>query len=267
MTLVVKATSTNPTIATISPSNNHRIGPFGDTPGDRSQGAGEDLDFADFCYVGSGGRVLRAIEDQTGTSAAINDVQTTSYIYPFANASGGGFVLGYKGQYTATIPYNASSATVQTAIQALSTVGAGNITVSGSNLAFVFTGASTFAGTELNLIEVYPSIVNNIDPTAATGLGMKIVHTTVGQPIGASGAEQSSSRVRGVCTIRTKRGQPVTLYDCVIIPYSDGNLTPGADLFLSGITPGGLDTARTLTAQNPVAFAMDTQRIYVFAIR
>lgn len=46
--------------------------------------------------------------------------------------TGGTFTLTYKGQTTAGIAYNAASSAVQTALQALSTIGAGNATVSGS---------------------------------------------------------------------------------------------------------------------------------------
>jgi hypothetical protein len=47
-------------------------------------------------------------------------------------ATSGTFTLGYAGQLTTAIPYNASTATVQTALEALSTLGAGNVTVTGS---------------------------------------------------------------------------------------------------------------------------------------
>lgn len=48
------------------------------------------------------------------------------------NASSGTYTLSFGGQTTAPIPYNAAAAAVQTALQALSTVGAGNATVIGT---------------------------------------------------------------------------------------------------------------------------------------
>lgn len=45
--------------------------------------------------------------------------------------TGGNFTLTFNGQTTANIAYNATAAAVQTALQALSTVGAGNVTVTG----------------------------------------------------------------------------------------------------------------------------------------
>jgi len=46
--------------------------------------------------------------------------------------TGGTFTLTYKGQTTSGIAYNAAASAVQTALIALSTIGAGNVTVSGS---------------------------------------------------------------------------------------------------------------------------------------
>src|SRR2546430_63924 len=45
--------------------------------------------------------------------------------------TGGTFTLTIGGQTTAAIPYNANAATVQAAVAALSSVGAGNVMVSG----------------------------------------------------------------------------------------------------------------------------------------
>lgn len=55
----------------------------------------------------------------------------TQYV-TLTSATGGTFTLTYKGQTTSALAYNASAATVQTALQALSTIGSGNATVSGS---------------------------------------------------------------------------------------------------------------------------------------
>jgi len=48
------------------------------------------------------------------------------------NATGGTFTLSYAGQTTSSLAYNASASTVQTALRALSTIGSGNVTVTGS---------------------------------------------------------------------------------------------------------------------------------------
>lgn len=58
-------------------------------------------------------------------------------------ASAGTFTLTFKGQTTAGIAYNATAAAVKSAIQALSTVGAGNVNVTGTAPTWTvqFTGA------------------------------------------------------------------------------------------------------------------------------
>lgn len=70
--------------------------------------------------------------------AVIDNNQTVSLGAP----SAGTFTLTYKGQTTTAIAYNATSSAVQTALQALSTIGAGNATVSGTGPYIVnFAGA------------------------------------------------------------------------------------------------------------------------------
>jgi hypothetical protein len=61
------------------------------------------------------------------------------------NAEGGTFTLTFKGQTTAPIPYNASSAELQSALETLSSVGAGNVAVSGG---YEVTFKGTLAGSE-----------------------------------------------------------------------------------------------------------------------
>jgi hypothetical protein len=63
------------------------------------------------------------------TGASVTTVQTVSLM---GSPTGGTFTLTYNGSTTSAIAYNASAATVQTAITALSSVGSGNAAVSGS---------------------------------------------------------------------------------------------------------------------------------------
>lgn len=58
-----------------------------------------------------------------------NEVQTVTIT---GAPTGGTFTLTYAGQTTSAIAYNASAATVQSALWALSTIGAGQVSVSGS---------------------------------------------------------------------------------------------------------------------------------------
>lgn len=57
----------------------------------------------------------------------VNEVQTVTI-----SATGGTFTLTFGGYTTSAIAYNATASAVQTALQALTSIGSGNVTVSGS---------------------------------------------------------------------------------------------------------------------------------------
>jgi hypothetical protein len=59
------------------------------------------------------------------TSAEENEIQTLE----IAHATGGTFTLGFGGQSTAPLPYNANSQTIEAALEGLSTFGAGNVLI------------------------------------------------------------------------------------------------------------------------------------------
>jgi hypothetical protein len=110
-----------------------------------------------------------------GSGAA--DVQTITIT---GTPTGGTFVLGFNGKITAPIAYNASAATVQTALQALTTIGSGNVTCTGGSLpgtAVVCTFAGTLAvGLQPLLVAGEGGLTGGSSPaTTAT-------HTTPGTP-------------------------------------------------------------------------------------
>ncbi len=70
-------------------------------------------------------------------------------------ATGGTFTLTYSGQTTGNIAYNASAATVDAALEALSNIGAGDVTVTGTGPWTVeFTGALAATNVSLMTIDV-----------------------------------------------------------------------------------------------------------------
>ncbi len=69
-------------------------------------------------------------------------------------ATGGTFTLSFGGQTTGNIAYNASAATVETAFEALSSVGSGNCTVSGSAGAWTIEFTGSLAGTNVALVTI-----------------------------------------------------------------------------------------------------------------
>lgn len=101
--------------------------------------------------------------------ASQNDVQTITM-----TATGGTFTVSYKGSLpTAAQANNVSLANLQTAIQGLSTVGAGNITVTGTaGSSYVLTASGAFAATLLDDIE--------LNVTLLTGGTASLLHTRYG---------------------------------------------------------------------------------------
>jgi len=68
---------------------------------------------------------------------------SSAYSVSLGNPTGGAYTIGFAGQTTAAIPYNAPPSAVQAAIASLSTVGAGNATVSGNSDAWTVTLADS----------------------------------------------------------------------------------------------------------------------------
>jgi hypothetical protein len=77
-----------------------------------------------------------------------NEVQTLTI-----TATGGTYTLTFNGQTTTAIAFNANAATIQTAFTALSTVGAGNATVTGTG-PFVFTFQNALGEQDVSAITV-----------------------------------------------------------------------------------------------------------------
>ena len=67
------------------------------------------------------------------TQTAVVDVNEVQGIAILNNPAGGTFRLSFGGYTTTALAYNASAATVQAALEALTSIGAGNIIVSGSD--------------------------------------------------------------------------------------------------------------------------------------
>lgn len=110
-----------------------------------------------------------------GTGSA--DVQTVSIS---GSPTGGTFPLVFNGQVAAGIAYNASAATVQSALQALSSIGSGNVTCSGGPLpgtAVVCTFSGTLAtGQQPLMLTGSGGLTGGSSPTVS------IAHTTPGLP-------------------------------------------------------------------------------------
>jgi len=139
-------------------------------------------------------------------------------IISLGTATGGTFTLTFGGQTTGNIAYNADAATVETALEALSTVGSGNVSVAGSaGGPWTVTFENTLGKTDVAFITV--------DGTNLTGkLSVSISETTDGVP----GAENEVHLYHAVGTSGV---------DGVFTITGDASATAGT--FTLGLTVGG----------------------------
>ena len=123
----------------------------------------------------TGGTTPAASIAHTTTGAIIPDVQTLSVS---GTPTGGTFTLTFNNQTTAAIPFNATSAQVQAALTALSSIGPGNIVCTGGPLPSASV-TITFAGQLASGPQPLIAAGGN-SLTSATTPQPTIVHTTSG---------------------------------------------------------------------------------------
>lgn len=97
-----------------------------------------------------------------------NEVQTVT----LANATGGTFTLTYAGQTTTALNHNAAASTVQTALRALSTIGTGNVTVTGSaGGPYTVTFTGSLANTNVAALVADETSLTGTSPTVTVATG------------------------------------------------------------------------------------------------
>ena len=108
-------------------------------------------------------------------TAGVNAVQTLTVT---GTPTGGGITLGFAGFTTSLIAFNASAAAVQAALEALPSIGTGNVTCSGGALPgtpVVITFTGSLAASPVELITVVSSTLSGGSSPAAT-----VANTTTG---------------------------------------------------------------------------------------
>lgn len=88
----------------------------------------------DTCLLGFSGRsYIQSAAFDASTLAPAGGVNEQQVVTITGSPSGGTLKLKYRGQQTGTIAFDASAATVQTALRALTNIGATGVTVAGSS--------------------------------------------------------------------------------------------------------------------------------------
>lgn len=99
------------------------------------------------------------------TGSGTNEVQTVTIS---GTPTGGTFTLTFGGQETAGIAHNAAASAVQSALELLSTVGAGNVTVSGSaGGPYTVTFAGDLAGANVAQMTADDELTGGTTPSVA----------------------------------------------------------------------------------------------------
>ena len=100
-----------------------------------------------------------------------NEKQTVTIT---GSPGGGTFKLSFGGQITGTIAYNADAATVRTALEALSTIGVGNVRVTGNNPNFTVEFLDALRQTDVPLLVLDTnSLTGGSSPSVAIAESVK----------------------------------------------------------------------------------------------
>jgi hypothetical protein len=138
--------------------------------------AGTGTSGAELVWFGQSGGVVAPTNATTAlTTTVTNEVQTVTIT---GTPTGGTFTLTFRGQTTSAIAYNATSSTVVTALEALSTIGAGNVTATGGafpGTAVVVTFTGTLAGQNVPLMTA-----SGTGLTGGTNPAVSVAETTAG---------------------------------------------------------------------------------------
>lgn len=102
----------------------------------------------------------------TGNASAVHTETLT--------ADGGTRRLGYKGQWTSNLAWNAADSALESALEGLSTIGAGNIVVAGSG-PYTYTFAGDLANTDVDLLDVDDAL---LEDGGAPGTGSSVIAET-----------------------------------------------------------------------------------------
>lgn len=125
------------------------------------------------------GRPGSTIEFAGAPAAGTSEVQTLTVT---GTPTGGTFKLKFRNRTTAAIAYNANAAAIQSALEALSTIGTGNVAVTGTGPFTI-----TFQGTKGK--QALPTITLAVNAlTGGTTPSVTIVKATPGADVTARGA-------------------------------------------------------------------------------
>ncbi|MHC4158090.1 MAG: flagellar filament capping protein FliD [Planctomycetota bacterium] len=128
-----------------------------------ASGLNSNFEPADFTETQSAQDSEIRVDGYPTAQAGIAEVQALT---PTTPPNSGTFTLTYEGQTTTDIAYNASTATIQSALEALSNVNTGDVEVGGNRLSQAGDTTFTFRDTagDVNMISINPGNLDISDP-------------------------------------------------------------------------------------------------------
>lgn len=148
-------------------------------------------------------------QSHSPATPAVNEVQSVTIT---GGPTAGTFTLSFGGSTTAAIAYNATAAAVASALEALPTIGAGNVTASGGPLpgtAVAVTFVNSLGATNVEQMTATSSLTGGTTPAVAVST------TTQGQAASAYNANVSWN----------KPDRPANLSYRVLVLFKDGEGT------------------------------------------
>lgn len=155
----------------------------------------------------------------TQGSGSQSEIQTVA----LSNATGGTFRIAFGGQVTAPLAYNASNSTVDSALEALSTIGAGNVSVSlaGSTYTITFGGALASTNVASLQADVSTATYGTVDRTISYTYNANSALTQVTDP-SATIAYTLDNLSRATSLVNTINGlTPTVTFDQTFNAASD----------------------------------------------
>jgi hypothetical protein len=206
------------------------------TPAILAGGAGRPGDYLygsqhlDDMWLGAWG-IFRVPAGNTGDLAplpdrvAANESPDTIYlenevqkITLTGSPTGGSFTLTYGGKTTAAIAYNATAATVQTALQALTTIGTGNVTVTGNaGGPYTVTFVGSLAHHDVPALTATSSLTVTTVATTRPGITIDVTNPVTLDPWPALRPGAALSQPNGAGVNPCPASAPVRAYDVTAV--------------------------------------------------
>lgn len=187
---------------------------------------------ADSATLTAGGSAIRI------RSLIISEAQSVSVA-----GTGGTLTLTFGANTTGSLAYNATAATVKTALEGLASIGAGNVSVSGGPLAtkpIVVTFQGTFAGTDVAELTATSSVTGS-------GAGVSITTTRVASTTASSEVQVVANRAFDTRTPKLQAYGLAIDSGQTHVEWSTNNFTENltGTILNSGTACGGIEKSTT----------------------